>query len=215
MKNRKKVGTGKLRTFWEDMVYVVVDKDEHNPVYSIKPVKGRAKLKRVHRNDIMQCNELLDKDLAASDEKSPMSSCTSKPSIKSKTAAVKKASEVVPENVVSDDDSDSELLGIVREDGAAEVFEDVEVAENADTEEDDLAEMVPEIAEEDEEVAETESINENESEVEENPEDPPSPDESDESSSPSPSTPRRTSARARTQTKRLTYHVAGGDPKYS
>lgn len=218
-KNREKGGTGKLRTFWEDMVYVVVNKDEHNPVYTIKPVKGRGKVKRIHRNDIMRCNELLDKDLAAASEKSPTSSHTSKPSIKSKTATVKRATEVVPENVVSDDDSDSELLGIVRDDVATEVLEDVEVAEDANPEEDDLAEMVPEITEDDEEVAETESVNENVSEVEENPDppsdpDPPSPDESDESSSPSPSVPRRTSARARTRTKRLTYHVAGGDPKY-
>ncbi len=61
-RNREKGGTGKLRSFWENRVFVVTGKEEEIPVYSIKPEKGAGKVKRVHRNDIMTCNEILSED---------------------------------------------------------------------------------------------------------------------------------------------------------
>ena len=49
-------GTGKLRSYWEHEIYTVVDKDENIPVYTIKSNAG--KIKRIHRNLIMKCNDL-------------------------------------------------------------------------------------------------------------------------------------------------------------
>lgn len=52
-------GTGKLRSHWEDTVYIVTKKAENIPVFDIKPVDGsNSKSKRVHRNIIMPCNQL-------------------------------------------------------------------------------------------------------------------------------------------------------------
>ena len=202
-KNRDKEGRGKLRTFWEDMVYVVVDRDENTPVYSIKPESGRGKLKRVHRNDIMQCNDLLSKEPMVSPQK------ISKP--KNTTTAVQDGPERVLVEVQNEEESDTdELLGIVRDEGA-------EVHEDAHENDGDEMVIVPEeIEEENEDTEEAEPVQEDVSEVEDDLEDPASSDEGDSSSSsPSPSVPTRTSSRVRTQTKRLTYHVAGGDPSYS
>ena len=59
--HREKGGTGKLKTYWEDVVYVVIDKDADIPVYTIKPEEGTRPIKRVHRNNIMKCNLILSK----------------------------------------------------------------------------------------------------------------------------------------------------------
>ena len=55
-----KGGTGKLRSYWEEKVYIVVAKDEDIPVYTIKPEVGVGTTQRVHRNNIMNCNLLLE-----------------------------------------------------------------------------------------------------------------------------------------------------------
>ena len=58
-RNKEREGaTGKLKPFWENVVYEVVDIDPIVPVYSVKPKTGRGKLKRIHRNNIMCCNDL-------------------------------------------------------------------------------------------------------------------------------------------------------------
>ena len=52
-------GTVKLRSHWEDTVYVVTKKAENIPVFDIKPLNGKnTSSKRVHRNIIMPCNQL-------------------------------------------------------------------------------------------------------------------------------------------------------------
>ena len=60
-RNREKGGTGKLRSFWEDKVYTVVEKCPDIPVFVIKPECG-GKKKRVHRNDLLRCNLILPAD---------------------------------------------------------------------------------------------------------------------------------------------------------
>ena len=57
VKNFEKGGTGKLRSFWERKLYVVVKKDEVLPVYTVRPING-TKTKTVHRNLLMGVNEL-------------------------------------------------------------------------------------------------------------------------------------------------------------
>ncbi len=69
-RNREKGGTGKLRSYWENNVYVVVEKDPKVPVFTIRTesVKtGRRKIttKRVHRNDLKLCNHLFSKETVA------------------------------------------------------------------------------------------------------------------------------------------------------
>ena len=57
LKNLEKGGTGKLRSFWEQKIYVVAEKDESLPVYKVKQVGG-SKTKTVHRNLLMKVNDL-------------------------------------------------------------------------------------------------------------------------------------------------------------
>ena len=58
---REKGGTGKLCSHWEDTVYLVTGIDLNVPVYSIRPEMGSKPVKKVHRNNIMNCNFLLPK----------------------------------------------------------------------------------------------------------------------------------------------------------
>ena len=50
-------GTGKLRSWWEQKIYVVVDVHDLVPVFTVRPIDGR-KTKTVHRNMIMRVNDL-------------------------------------------------------------------------------------------------------------------------------------------------------------
>ena len=61
LRNRQKGGTRKLKSYWEDTVYLVTAKDAEIPVYTIKPECGNGHEKRVHRNNIMNCNSILPK----------------------------------------------------------------------------------------------------------------------------------------------------------
>ena len=58
-RNREKGGTGKLRTYWENKVYVVVERNPEIMLYTIKPESGNGNVKRVHRNNILLCNDIL------------------------------------------------------------------------------------------------------------------------------------------------------------
>ena len=179
-------------------------------MYTIKPEKGRGKSKRVHRNDIMRCNELLSKEPVVP-VKTAVETSKPKASIKSKTAASTDVPEKVPDTVGEEESDSEELLGVVRSRGAEEVLEE------ADIEDSGALLLSEEVDDEPEEVLQVEPPQDEISDAQENSDDPDdSLDESDQSSaSSSPSVPTRTSSRMRTQTKRLTYHVAGGDPTYS
>ena len=67
LRNREKGGTGKLRNFWEDKIYVVVKKDEEIPVITIKPEAG-GKEKRVHRNSLLKSNFILPEKQVSNEE---------------------------------------------------------------------------------------------------------------------------------------------------
>ena len=71
LRNHEKGGTGKLRSHWEDRVYVVVAKDKEIPVVTIKPEEHdeNNKERRVHRNQVMKCNSILPKQEVAVKEK--------------------------------------------------------------------------------------------------------------------------------------------------
>ena len=53
---REKSGPGKLRSFWENTIYEVVDqKDPNNSVYTIKPLHMQGRQKVLHRNLLLPC----------------------------------------------------------------------------------------------------------------------------------------------------------------
>ena len=54
------LGTGKLRAYWEDKIYVVTTKDTKLPLFTIKPEEGGQE-RKVHRNNITNCNFLYSK----------------------------------------------------------------------------------------------------------------------------------------------------------
>ncbi|CAL9693785.1 unnamed protein product [Knipowitschia caucasica] len=55
----EKGGPGKLRSFWEDRVYVVTQKKhQDSPVYEIKPENGKRRTRILHRNLLLPCDFL-------------------------------------------------------------------------------------------------------------------------------------------------------------
>ena len=49
-------GPGKLRSFWEDNVYVVLRRPHlHNAVYEVAPEQGTGRKRMLHRNLMLPC----------------------------------------------------------------------------------------------------------------------------------------------------------------
>ena len=112
----------------EDSAYVVVEKNSEIPVYTITPETGKGKMKRVHRNNIMNCcNSLAPKEKMPCKDKSKMQRC-----------AVKPEQKVV--EVQSDSESENEELAVIGryssfasgEEEDAEVVREVQEAEEGD-----------------------------------------------------------------------------------
>ena len=52
-------GTGKIRSFWEDEIHIVVSrKNADSPVYDVKSESGRGKTRTLHRNLLLPCDYL-------------------------------------------------------------------------------------------------------------------------------------------------------------
>ena len=51
-------GTRKLKSYWENDIYEVVFCHPKLPIYQIKPENGGNKIRTVHRNLLMKCNDL-------------------------------------------------------------------------------------------------------------------------------------------------------------
>uniref|UniRef100_A0AAV2JMK3 Uncharacterized protein n=1 Tax=Knipowitschia caucasica TaxID=637954 RepID=A0AAV2JMK3_KNICA len=56
-------GPGKLRSYWEEKVHVVVEKKSDTPVYVIKPERGPGKTRVIHRNLLLPCDYLPIEDM--------------------------------------------------------------------------------------------------------------------------------------------------------
>ena len=55
----KHEGPSKLRSYWEEEVYVVVErKGEDSPVYKVKPERGSGRHRVLHRNFLLPCDSL-------------------------------------------------------------------------------------------------------------------------------------------------------------
>ena len=55
---REKGGTGKLRSHWERGVFKIMRKKEDLPVYVIQNVNNNKDIRTVHRNLLLECNDL-------------------------------------------------------------------------------------------------------------------------------------------------------------
>ena len=128
-RNREQGGTGKLRSYWEDTVYRVVDKCDGIPVLVIKP-EGGGRKKRIHRNDLLRCNDILPSQQEAApenktsnkkakkinhnnktDTKAPEVSCgSSEETAPVATRTRRKLSEIVPASMSSEDEDEYEVI---------------------------------------------------------------------------------------------------------
>ena len=55
---REKGGTGKLRSHWERAIFKVTNKKPNLPVYVIENIRNKKDKRTVHRNMLMNCNDL-------------------------------------------------------------------------------------------------------------------------------------------------------------
>ena len=137
IRNREKGGTGKLRNFWEEEIYIVTSKDDDIPVYSVEPERG-GKTKRIHRNNMLKC-ELL---------KMP-----EKEDVKKNLKKTKKKNRL-PEKKMTSSDSESEAFVVMQE---REDFGDVESNVESLHEESDVESDVESLHEESESEQSSES----------------------------------------------------------
>ena len=56
-RNREKGGTKKLRSYWENNIYTIIQIDPDIPVLTIQDESGKEK--RIHRNNVTGCNEFV------------------------------------------------------------------------------------------------------------------------------------------------------------
>ena len=96
--HKEKGGTGKLRNYWEDTVYSVIDMDSDIPVFTIIPENG-GKHKRVHRNNLLKCNLLLREETGKEKEK-----------MKKLNVRLKRNRKVGESDDVTDSDDESIIL---------------------------------------------------------------------------------------------------------
>ena len=108
---REKGGTGKLRSYWEESIFEVVEKRVDAPVYRIRNIHKQKDERVVHRNLLMQCNQLPEDVFQKSPEKKVSSPEKKKVVRKPVSKRLKKKAVVSDEEESqSDDDADGLLL---------------------------------------------------------------------------------------------------------
>ena len=109
-------GPGKLRSYWEDKVHVVVHrKSPYSPVYQLKPENGTGPIRTLHRNLLFPCGTLLESSSIprqASPGQQELKPSTTSPKRKSQRSS--KSTHLTrpsPESTEqSDDDEDSDFV---------------------------------------------------------------------------------------------------------
>ncbi|XP_033762869.1 uncharacterized protein LOC117344286 [Pecten maximus] len=89
-------GPGKLRSFWEDHIHVVRKRVNDSSVYDVCREDGKGRIRRLHRNLLLQCNSLPLEGIRQ--EHRPHS------------ARLKKQRKSRPKDLTSEDSSDEETL---------------------------------------------------------------------------------------------------------
>ena len=209
---REKGGTGKLKSFWEEAIFVVLEKRDGLPVFKIQNLKKKNDIRVVHRNKIMKCEELpLDtfekKNVGAPQKKKAVPSKEQAPknqSIDEVTDLADIQEEMTTDNVEDDfvlieqveliDSEGSSSTGAVVGSDSGDV-EEVEVDRVVETQENQV---------EVDEGQEVEGIEESDAETEVS---------SDESDSATMSPAVRRSTRQPKPAQRLTYNTIGGNPE--
>ena len=89
---REKGGPGKLRSFWEQTVYKVVERKGESPVYVVEPERGGDR-RTIHRNLLFHCGDELPDAPVEGEVAKKVKSVPSKPSV-----------EVADDNEIDSDD---------------------------------------------------------------------------------------------------------------
>ena len=104
LNKKEKLGTGKLHSYFEETLFEVLEKRKDLPVFKIRNVDKESDVRLMHRNMLMECNDLLidtfrdvEQDAGLEDAEHT----TPKPS--GKTGTVKKK-PVIAEDIEDDDD---------------------------------------------------------------------------------------------------------------
>ena len=136
--------SGKLRSHWKPVIYEVVNKQKDFPVFDIRDVEGKGKLRTVHRNRLKLCNELAEdafvEDGLGMENKELKAPAKSKRGRKKRGSSMKQQRDVVQE----DEDENFELEAIIHEelppnseslqenDAEGDVVGEDDLVENAD-----------------------------------------------------------------------------------
>ena len=119
MKNmREKGGTGKLRSFWEEALFQVIEKRDNIPVYKIQNLKNSSDVRQIHRNLLMKCNDLPvdvfdEEDSTDKQKKNPLPNpVRKKKARKSRNTPVSSKENQTETQDQGSDESDNEMLVI-------------------------------------------------------------------------------------------------------
>ena len=130
---REKGGTGKLKSYWEPNVFVVLKKDTSLPVYTLKNLNKDSDRRVIHRNLLMKCNDLPVELFQPSVNPGKTKQ---KKAIPSRKKSVEKKNCLIDQNVGSDIEDDAIQVtyfegGSFRK-GRGSVIEEENVRVNAD-----------------------------------------------------------------------------------
>ena len=112
--NSERGGTGKLRNYWESTVYKVVKKDDDIPVLDIIPEDGGRKVKRVHRNNVMKCSDVMIHVDKGVEEKKEKRGTAKKDDIDKSVGKKKKERETAKKDDVDVESEDEEIVLITQ-----------------------------------------------------------------------------------------------------
>ncbi len=146
---REKGGTGKLRSHWEKQTFQVIEKKTDLPVYVIQNMSVKKDQRTVHRNLLMECNDLPENVFADESKKNGADGkkeVTQKKKVKPvKKKSNRKAERTVVEAEGEEETEDINLAVYVHED-VAESVRGGDVVEPpipvVDTEESDESDIV-------------------------------------------------------------------------
>jgi hypothetical protein len=109
---RERGGTGKLRNHWESTLFEVTAKKENLPVYTITNVDNNKDCRTVHRNLLMECNDL-PRDVFVKEKAKDVKKA------KNTTMGKKKHESAVEQKTQEEDDEDiGNIVVLVHEDVA-------------------------------------------------------------------------------------------------